>query len=158
MRKLFLLTVLISAITLVGFWGGKKACMLMWPGSVRPSQAWYFSLGLNPEQAQSLKRVDSAFRKDTDKLCMRVCKERLELLNLMRDPNVKPEVVYKKIEEIGALQVSIEKEIATHILKVKKDLTAEQSEAYLNTIRRELQESIKQSGYGEILKEVPTVK
>ncbi len=154
MKKLLFFTVLISAVTLAGFWGGRKVCMLMWPGSVNPSGAWYFNLGLNQEQAESLKKLDSLFRKDTDKVCMRVCKERLELLNMMRDPKADPKVIYKKIEEIGALQVSLEKEIATHILKVKKDLTPEQSEAYLNTIRKELRESIKQNGYGEILNEV----
>lgn len=153
MKKLLIFTVLISVITLAGFWGGRKMCMLMWPGSVNPTQNWYFNLGLSPAQAESLKKLDSAFRKDTDKVCMRICKERLELLNMMRDPNIKPDAVYKKIEEIGTLQVSLEKEIATHILKVKKDLSPEQSEAYLNTIRQELRESIKQSGYGEILKQ-----
>ncbi len=155
MRRLLVFTILVSAITLIGFWGGKKACMLMWPGSLNPSQAWYFSLGLSLEQAESLKELDSAFRKDTDKICMRICKERLELLNLMRDPKAKPEAVYQKIEEISAMQTSLEKEIATHILRVKKDLTPEQSEAYLDKIRQELHESIRRSGYGEILKQVP---
>lgn len=154
MKKLLIFTVLISAITLAGFWGGRKICMLMWPGSLNPSQSWYFNLGMNAKQAESLKKLDSAFRKDTDKVCMRICKERLDLLNMMRDPNVKPDAVYRKIEEIGVLQISLEKEIATHILKVKKDLSPEQSEAYLNTIRQELRESIKQSGYGEVLKQV----
>lgn len=154
MKRLLFFTVLVSAITMIGFWGGKKVCMLMWPGSLNPSQAWYFSLGLNPEQADSLKKLDSAFRKDTDKICMRICRERLELLNLMRDPHAKPGAVYRKIEEISTMQTSLEKEIATHILKVKKDLTPEQSEAYLNTIRQELEQTIKQSGYGEILKQV----
>ncbi len=153
MKKLFIFTVLISVITLAGFWSGRKMCMLMWPGSLNPNQSWYFNLGMNAQQAQSLKKLDSAFRKDTDKVCMRICKERLDLLNMMRDPNINPDAIYKKIEEIGVLQVSLEKEIATHILKVKKDLTPEQSEAYLNTIRKELQTSIKQNGYGEVLKQ-----
>lgn len=154
MKKLIVFTVLVSTVTLIGFWGGRKVCMLMmWPGSLRPTQAWYFNLGLSPEQAQSLSQLDSTFRKDTDQFCMRICRERLELLNLMRDPKTNPELIYQKIEEIGALQVSLEKEIATHILKVKNDLTPEQSEAYLARIRNELQESIKRSGYGEVLKQ-----
>lgn len=153
MKKLIIVTALISAVTLAGFWGGRKVCMLMWPGSVNPSGAWYFNLGLSPEQAESLKKLESGFRPDADKFCMRICKERLELLNLMRDPNAKPEAIYRKIEEIGAMQVSLEKEIATHILKVKNDLSPEQSEAYLNRIQRELHESIKQSGYGEVLRQ-----
>ena len=151
MKKLLFFAILISGITLFGFWGGRKMCMLMWPGSVNPSGAWYFNLGLNDKQADSLKRLESGFRKDADKFCMRICKERLELLNMMKDPKVKPDLIYKKIEEVGALQVSLEKQIATHILQVKNDLTPEQSEAYLNRIHRELADSIKQAGYGEVL-------
>ena len=153
MKRLLFFAILISGITLFGFWGGRKMCMLMWPGSVNPSQNWYFNLGLNPEQAESLKKLDSVFSKNTDKVCMRICKERLELLNMMRDPKVDPNTIYKKIEEIGALQISLEKEISTHILKVKNDLTPEQSEAYLDKIRQQLRESIKQGGYGEVLKQ-----
>ena len=154
MRKLLLFTVLISGVTILGFWGGRKACMhFMWPGSVNPSQAWYFNLGLNPKQAEILKNLESGFRPDADKFCTRICKERLELLNLMRNPNTKPENIYQKIEEIGALQVALEKQIATHILEVKNDLTPEQSKAYLDRIERELHHSIEQAGYGETLKE-----
>ena len=151
MRKLLFFAAFISVVTIAGFWGGQKVCMLMWPGSVNPSRAWYFNLGLNEQQAESLKRLESGFRKDADKFCMRICKERLELSNMMKDPKAKPELIYKKIEEVGALQVSLEKQIATHILQVKKDLTPEQSEAYLNRIHRELADSIKQAGYGEVL-------
>jgi len=150
MKKLLLYTILISAITLAAFWGARKACMMMWPGSLNPSQQWYFNLGLSPEQAQVLKNMDSLFRKDTDKFCMWICKERLELLNMIRS-NVSPELVYKKIEDIGAMQVSLEKEIASHILKVKQDLSPAQSEAYLGRIREELQDSIRQAGFGEVL-------
>ena len=152
MKKLIIFTVLISAVTLAGFWGGRKVCMLMWPASVNPSGAWYFNLGLSPEQAETLKKLESGFRPEADKFCMRICKERMDLLNMMRNPSTKPEDIYKKIEEIGALQVSLEKQIATHILQVKNDLTPEQSEAYLNRIQRELHESIQKSGYGEVLR------
>lgn len=153
MRKLILFTFLISVATLVGFWGGKKVCMhFMWPASVNPNQAWYFNLGLSPEQAESLKSLESTFRPNADRFCTIICKERLELLNLMRNPDAKPEEIYQKIEAIGALQISLEKEIATHILEVKKDLTPDQAEAYLNRIQRELYRSIEKSGYGEALK------
>lgn len=152
MKKLIIFTVLVSAVTLAGFWGGRKVCMMMWPASVNPSRAWYFNLGLTPDQAESLKKLESGFRPEADKFCMRICKERMELLKLMRDPGEKPENIYKKIDEIGALQVSLEKQIATHILEVKKDLTPEQSDAYLSRIQRELHESIKQSGYAEALR------
>lgn len=152
MKKLIVFTVLVSAVTLAGFWGGKKVCMLMWPGSVNPSQAWYFNLGLSPEQAESLKNMDSAFRSHADKFCTRICKERLELLQMLREPQTPTDAVYRKIEEIGAMQVALEKEIATHILTAKETLSPEQSRAYLDRIQHTLEESIRQSGYREVIR------
>lgn len=151
MRKLIFFTVLISLITLAGFWGGRKACLLMWPASLNPSQNWYYALGLSSKQAESLKTLEASFRKDADRLCMQICRERLNLLKRMNDPSADPQAVYRKIEEIGAMQVLLEKQIAAHILEVKKNLTPEQSQAYLDRIHRELRESIIKSGYGEIL-------
>jgi hypothetical protein len=152
MKKLIMFTVLVSAVTLFGFWGASKIChMFMWPATVNPSQAWYFNLGLSPEQAESLKKLESSFRPNADQFCTRICKERLELLKLMRNPDATPDEIYAKIEEIGALQVFLEKQIATHILEVKKDLTPEQSDAYLKRIERELHNSIQQAGYSKAL-------
>lgn len=146
------LTLFISGLTLLGFWGGRKFCMtMMWPGSVNPTQSWYFGLGLNDEQAQALQREETSFREGTDQLCIRICKMRLDLLGKMRDHRADPALVSKKIEEIGNLQILLEKEIAAHILKVKKSLTPEQSQAYLDRIHQELRESIQRSGYGEAL-------
>jgi hypothetical protein len=153
MKKLLIFTVIVSLVTLGGFFGGKKVCMMMWPGSVNPSQAWYFELGLNPPQAEALKKLETSFRGRTDKLCMKICEERLKLLNQMRQGHVDREIIYKKIEEIGALQVSLEKEIATHILNVKDDLTPTQSQAYLDRIHEQFRDSLKKSGYDEILKQ-----
>ncbi|MBI3252828.1 MAG: periplasmic heavy metal sensor [Candidatus Omnitrophica bacterium] len=151
MKKLIFFTVLVSVVTLASFWGGKKACMLMWPGSVNPSQSWYSAVGLNAEQAESLKKLDASFRKDADKLCMTICGERMSLLNLMKDKNADPEAVYGKIEKIGNLQIILEKQIAGHILEVKKNLTPEQSRAYLDRIHKELRQAILKNGYGEVL-------
>ena len=153
MKKLFFFTVIISLVTLGGFFGGKKVCLMMWPGSVNPSQAWYFQLGLDAGQARELQGLESSFRKQADGLCMKICKERLALLKTMRRKGADPEAVNRKIEEIGQLQVLLEKQIADHILEVKKDLTAEQSQVYFDRIHQELQRSIVQSGYSEILSE-----
>ena len=150
MKKLILFTALVSLVTLGSFWGGKKVCMMMWPGSLNPSQSWYFSVGLNAGQAEALKKLEASFREDADKLCMTICKERLGLLNMIKS-GAGQEAVDRKIEKTGALQILLEKQIAGHILQVKKNLTPEQNQAYLNRIHAELQESVQKSGYGEIL-------
>ena len=124
---------------------------MMWPGSVNPQQSWYLALGLNEEQAENLKAKEASFRKGTDKLCVKICGLRLDLLSRIRQKGADQKAVYEKIEEIGRLQVLLEKEIATHILEVKKDLTREQSQAYLDRIHKELREAIERSGYGAAL-------
>ena len=153
MKKLLFFTAVIALVTLAGFFGGKKVCMMMWPGSVNPSQAWYFQLGLDAGQARELQGLESSFRKQADGLCMKICKERLALLRTMRQKDADPETVNHKIEEIGQLQFLLEKQIAAHILEVKKDLTPEQSQVYFDRIHQELQRSIVQSGYSEALSE-----
>ena len=151
MKKLIVLTVIVSFATLAGFYGGKQVCMLMWPGSVNPNTAWYTELGLTEKQAAILRDKESSFRASTDKLCMKICAERLALLNQMKAASPDRPAVEKKIEEIGALQVAIEKEIASHILNVKENLTPAQSQVYLDRIHEQFRETMRQSGYGEIL-------
>lgn len=153
MKKLIFFTVLISLVTLVSFWGGKKVCMLMWPASINPSQSWYSAVGLNSEQAETLRNLDSSFRKDADKLCMTICKERMELLNLMKSDHASAEEVNKKVEKIGNLQIVLEKQIANHILEVKKDLTPAQRDIYLKRVHQEVTQSIQEGGYGEVLRQ-----
>lgn len=151
MKRLFLFALAIAAITLVGFWGGRKACMLMWPGSVNPQLRWYANLGLSPAEAEALKKQDAAFRVEGDRLCMRICRGRMELLSLLEREGVPEEEVFRKIEEIGAQQVLIEKGIAAHILAVRERLTPDQSAAYLANVREQLRESIRQTGYANEL-------
>jgi Spy/CpxP family protein refolding chaperone len=153
MKKIILFVVLISAVTLFSFWGGKKVCMMMWPGSINPNQSWYYSFGLTAEQEASLKKMDASFRKDGDKLCMQICKGRLDLLNLIKEKNPNEARVHQKIEEIGQMQILLEKTIADHIIEVKKGLTPAQSEAYLDRVHQEITRSIEKSGYSEALKQ-----
>ena len=149
MKKIFIFTLLVSVVTLAGFWVAPKICMLMWPGSLHPNQSWTASLGLDARQAASLERLESSFRKESDKMCVTICGERMSLLRLMRAKPVDEKAVDGKIEEIGRLQIQLEKQIASHILEVKKGLTAEQSQAYLDRIQEDLSQSIRQSGYVE---------
>ncbi len=153
MKKVILFAVLVSVVTLFSFWGGKKVCMMMWPGSINPSQSWYYSLGLTAEQETSLNKMDASFRKDGDKLCMQICKGRLDLLNLIKEKNPNEALVHQKIEEVGKLQILLEKTIADQILEVKKNLTPAQSEAYLDRVHKEISRSIEKSGYSEALKQ-----
>jgi uncharacterized membrane protein len=150
-KKLIILTILISGITLAGFFGGRMAGVMLTSSTPSRGQSWYYNLGLNPQQAKELRASDEALREESDRICMRICKERLALFDLVRSSEAEPQVIYQKIGEIGAMQVALEREIATHILKVKSILTPERSETYLRRIRDDLNQAVKDGGYEELL-------
>lgn len=152
MKKLLIFTVIVSAVTLGGLWSGKKFCTMMsMPVGTRSGQAIYSEMGLDAAQTESVRKLEAAFRKDADALCMRICRERVELLKQMKDKRASQEALDKRVEEIGQMQISLEKKVIAHILQVNKGLTPSQSKAYLERIYEQQCQMIAQSGYGEIL-------
>lgn len=145
MKRLLLFGILISLVTLSGFWASQKMCnMTMCPMGYRSQGEGYSNLGLSAQQTETLKKLDSTFGKSADQICMKVCQGRFELLRMLGDPKANAKTIDQKVEEIGALQISLEKDVAHHILEVRKELTPEQTEKYLVQLRGKLQESMKQ--------------
>ncbi len=145
MRRLLFFAVLIAMVTLFGFWASQKMCnMTMCPMGYRSQGEGYSNLGLSAKQTETLKKLDSTFQKSADQICMKVCQGRFELLRMLGDPKANAKTIDQKVEEIGALQISLEKGVAAHILEVRKELTSEQTEKYLAQLHAKLQESMKQ--------------
>ena len=150
MKKLVIFTVLISAVTLGGLWSGRKFCtMVSMPAGMRSGQALYSGMGLDPTQTESVNKFEASFRKEADALCMRICQERVRLLEQIKDKNVDPGTIDKKVEEIGQLQISLEKKVIAHILQVDKSLNASQSKEYLERIYRQQCQMVAQNGYAD---------
>ena len=152
MKKLIIFTVIVSVVTLGGLWSGRKFCtMISMPVGARSGQALYSEMGLDASQTESVRKLEAVFRKEADTLCMRICRERVDLLKQLKDKRVSSGVIYAKVEEIGQLQISLEKKVIAHILQVNKTLTPSQSEAYLERIYQQQCRMIAKSGYGESL-------
>ena len=152
MKKLLIFTLIVSTVTLGGLWSGRKFCTMMsMPAGERSGQALYSELGLDASQKEIVRKLEASFRKEVDELCMRVCRERMNLFEQMKDGRTSPETIDKKIEEIGQLQISLEKKVAAHILTINQNLTRPQSTAYLKRIYQQQCQMISQSGYGGIL-------
>jgi len=144
MKKLFLFTVLISALTLGAYWGGQRLCMRMaFPGNAKLGPNWYAELGLNKSETEIFKKQDSAFRQETNRVCMELCRQRMQLLDLLTQ-NADENQVYQKLDEINVLQAALEKNIVKHMLEVKKQLPAEKGAAYMAHLRQQLEKSITQ--------------
>ena len=152
MKKLLVFTVIISAVTLGGFWSGKKFCTMMsMPAGARSGQALYSEMGLDTSQTESVRKLEASFRKDADAICTRICQERVDLLKLMKDKRASQEALYRRVEEIGELHIALEKKFVTNVLEVDKSLTPSQSKAYLERIYQQQCQMIAKSGYGENL-------
>ena len=153
MKKILVLSAVIAGVTLLGFLGGKKACERMCQGTGKSNPYCHFSLDINPNQARSLGQLESGFRAEADRICMDICKERWEVLTLIGDKQVTQDQIFKRIEEIGAKQILLEKKVAQHILDAQKLLTPQQSDAYLARLKQELADSIKAGGYRQVLEQ-----
>ena len=152
MKKLLIFTLIVSTVTLGGLWSGKKFCTMMsMPAEDRSGQALYSEIGLDASQTQAVRKLEASFRKEADELCMQICRERMDLVDQMKDGRTSHETIDRKIEEIGQLQISLEKKVAAHILTINKSLTPSQSVAYLERIYQQQCQMISQSGYSGIL-------
>ncbi len=150
---LILLAVLIAGLTLVSFWGGKTVCVMVQDAvcGMSKENALYSKLNLSSEQKERIEKLDETFHKETDALCMNLCRERMALLNLINARNPDSALVQQKIEEIGTKQVAFEKKIAGHMLMVKSMLNEDQKGEFAKQLNQKFQQTMKQYGYGEIL-------
>ena len=96
-------------------------------GGSSSGQALYSGMGLDKTQMESVRSLEASFRKEADAMCMRICDERRRLLEQMKDKSASPDVFYRKTEEIGQLQIALEKKVIAHILEVDKSLMPSQS-------------------------------
>ncbi|GEM_PF-1169316 len=156
MKKLIfiiLFAAVISIAVFTSFWSVKHVCSLMMSGQSSISGLKdYSALNLKPDQESALRQMETKYQKEVLPICMTICRERMNLVNMMADKNIDPALIHKKIEEIGKIQIGLEKTTADHIVEIGTILTPEQSQAYFKDIRRELQNSIAQNGYSEALK------
>ena len=148
MKKLIIFTLVVSAVTLGGLWSGKKVCnMMSTPAGMSSGQALYSGMGLSASQTDSIKKLENSFQKESDELCMKVCQERVNLLNQIKNGRISREDIDKKVEAIGQLQIFLEKKTTAHILEINKILTPSQSVTYLERVYQEQCRMTAQSGY-----------
>lgn len=144
MKKLFFFTMLISALTLGAYWGGQRLCMRMTgSGNAKLGPNWYAELGLDKKETGIFKKQDASFREETNRVCMELCRQRMELLDLLTQ-NADEVQIYRKLDEIGVLQSALEKNMVKHMLEVKKQLPPEKGAAYMAHLRQQLEKSITQ--------------
>ena len=145
MKKIWIITALISGMTLLGFWSAKKACVMMCPSVLNSTPGRYTDLKLTSHQSEMFQRLDSDYQKDSDALCMKLCQERAELLEIVGKEGADPAIVDNKVTQIGRIQTALEKAAAVHILESSKVLNSAQCKTYLSALKKQLGQCVQKS-------------
>ena len=137
MKKLFVFALVIAVVTLAGFWGGAKVCRM---ASGVGSSCFQ---GCDPSgailsQDPAWRAYDSAFQNKTQTLCMQICRERAVLLDQIKNSSGPSLEISSKIDQIGQLQIALEKEVAQHIFEMKKRLPPDKAENFFRRLESRL--------------------
>jgi Spy/CpxP family protein refolding chaperone len=134
---LLLIAINISALATVGYrWKcryGGKAC-----GGCAPGEYICQQLSLSDSQKQNMEAYRKVFTEGMDRKRGILNHKRNELIDLLSQPNPKPEEIDSLLEEIGAAQTELEKDVVNHILQEKGILNPEQQKKFLDLIKGRL--------------------
>jgi Spy/CpxP family protein refolding chaperone len=132
--------IMAAAIVLIGaaalsFW----AAGLIYPQSQADEQQWTHRfernyLQLTPEQKEEVDRSHEVLRGRMAPLQKSAHSARLELMDLVAQPQPNKQAIEAKIAEIARLQESIQREVVDHLLRIKPVLSEEQQQRLGETI------------------------
>jgi Spy/CpxP family protein refolding chaperone len=103
-----------------------------------PLRALWRELKLDESQRQTLRRQAPEHHRRVRALRQELAQKRQELFDLIREESAPWSAIQVKIQEISALQGSLEEEMARFLLELKKILTPAQRTAFLNLVQTRL--------------------
>ena len=95
-------------------------------------------LKLDESQRQTLRRLFPEHHQKVTAVRQELAQKRQELFDLIKVESTPWSAIQAKIQEISALQGSLEEEMARFMLEFKKTLTPEQHAAFLNLVQTRL--------------------
>jgi Spy/CpxP family protein refolding chaperone len=98
--------------------------MKPWRGEANCSMA--SDLNLSQDQAKGLDSLQQTFFREVQILRVQLFSKRLELRELLTNPNTKPEAIRAKSSEILEYQTRLEEKSIDYLIRVKSLLTPEQ--------------------------------
>lgn len=140
MKKIIILILFISVAT-GAFWASRQFCPLA--NNVSKASFSHFQ-HLSVMQQVPLKDKDIQFQTEAIQRCTAICQRRLELLEMMSQPDPDRQAIENEVEAIGQMQIELEKKMAAHILDIKKTMDRKDAELYMENIRKELNQSMQQ--------------
>jgi Spy/CpxP family protein refolding chaperone len=103
-----------------------------------PLRSLWRELKLDDSQRQALRRVFPEHHRKVKAVREELAQKRQELFDLIKGDSTPWSAIQAKIQEISALQGSLEEEMARFMLEFKRDLTPEQHAAFLNLVQTRL--------------------
>jgi len=132
--------ILVGAVVFVGavtlsFW----MAGLIYPRPQSDEQRWthhfeHHYLQLTPGQKEQVDRSHEVLRERMAPLQERAHTARLELMDLIAQPQADKEAIAGKIADIARLQENIQREVVDHLLRIKPVLSEEQQKRLSKTI------------------------
>jgi Spy/CpxP family protein refolding chaperone len=103
-----------------------------------PLRSLWRQLDLNNSQRQSMHRRFPAHRRKVHEIRRELAQKRQELYNLIQDNSTPMPAIQDKVQEISALQGSLELEMVRFMLALKKILTPPQQAVFLRVVQTHL--------------------
>ena len=103
-----------------------------------PMRALWRELKLDEPQRQALRRLFPEHHQKVKAVRLELAQKRQELFDLIKAESTPWSPIQAKVQEISALQGSLEEEMARFMLEFKKDLNPEQHAAFLNLVQTRL--------------------
>jgi Spy/CpxP family protein refolding chaperone len=103
-----------------------------------PLRSLWRQLNLDNSQRQALHSLFPDHRRKVDQIRQELAQKRQELFNLIQGESTPMSAIRAKIQEISALQGSLEEEMVQFMLAFKKTLTPQQQTAFLSKVERHL--------------------
>ncbi len=100
-----------------------------------PLRTLWRELNLDASQRQALHSMFPEHRRKIDEIRLQLAQKRLELLDLIKDEATPMSAIRAKIQEISALQGSLEEEMIRFMLAVKKNLNPQQQAAFMSKLQ-----------------------
>lgn len=106
-------------------------------GPAPPKSLWR-ELKMDESQRQALRRLFPEHHQKVKAVRLELAQKRQELFDLIKAESTPWSPIQAKVQEISALQGSLEEEMARFMLEFKKNLNPEQHAAFLNLVQTRL--------------------
>jgi Spy/CpxP family protein refolding chaperone len=106
--------------------------------SPAPPKSLWRELKMDESQRQALRGLFPEHHKQVKAIRQELAQKRQELFDLIKAESTPWSAIQAKVQEISALQGSLEQEMARFMLEFKKNLNPEQHAAFLNLVQTRL--------------------